>query len=570
MRRDLCLALPLLLATTALPHQAGAQPAADRIDAIERQIRALQTELRRVKSDLASRSREVDAARAAAARADETAAMVRAAQASPAARAEVVPPGYALVRSPDSGQLVMERISLEPPRPPLKQGQFRVGDVTITLGGYADLTAIYRSRNEVADISSNLNTGIPLRNSPNYHQGEFRETARATRISGLVEANPDAVTKLTAYTEIDFQAGPPTANSNQTNSYSPRIRQAFATYDRSDLGLEILGGQAWSLLTLYQGDITGRNEAIPLTIDSAYNAGFTWTRQPQFRVAKSFDNKLFWLALSAENPQTVFYTGPNGLAPSTVGTINVNNPGGSGFPSTTNYSTNIAPDLIAKAAFNPRIGSFQVYGVGTIEHDRVSLPGTGTSNTHFAGGAGAGAFIHVIPNPDPKGKALLDFRVSGLAGEGIGRYGSAQLPDAIVSSTGTPVPIPEWMAFVGVEGHPTPDFDLFGYLGTERESARYFEVKGKGYGYGSPLYPNTTCDIELGSSTGCVGNTSGVTEGTVGGYWKFLHGPFGTMQAGVSYSYIYRSIFQGSGNVRTPHTDQNQVLLSFRYYPFQK
>ncbi len=32
-------------------------------------------------------------------------------------------------------------------------------------------------------------------------------------------------------------------------------------------------------------------------------------------------------------------------------------------------------------------------------------------------------------------------------------------------------------------------------------------------------------------------------------------------------AYTHRSVFQGVG--RTPQTDENTVLLNFRYYPFQ-
>jgi hypothetical protein len=87
------------------------------------------------------------------------------------------------------------------------------------------------------------------------------------------------------------------------------------------------------------------------------------------------------------------------------------------------------------------------------------------------------------------------------------------------------------------------------------------------YGYGNPLYNNEGCEIELSPASTCVANTKGTVGGTVGGYYKFAKGPFGTMQVGAQYAYTHRSIFQGEG--RTPSTDENTVMLSFRYYPFQ-
>ena len=52
-------------------------------------------------------------------------------------------------------------------------------------------------------------------------------------------------------------------------------------------------------------------------------------------------------------------------------------------------------------------------------------------------------------------------------------------------------------------------------------------MKGKleGYGYGSPLYNNTSCNIELGASADCVANTSGITQGTLGAWWNSSTAP---------------------------------------------
>jgi hypothetical protein len=357
----------------------------------------------------------------------------------------------------------------------------------------------------------------------------------------------------------------PTANSVESNSYTPRVRHAFAVYERSDLGLYFLGGQTWSLLTMEKSGlgwaVSGINS--PTVIDAQYVPGFNWARQPQFRVAKSFDNGVFWLAASIENPQTSYYTGPNGVAPSTLGTIDITNPGGQTFYSGTNYSDEVAPDAIIKASLDPGWGHFEAYGLARFMHDRVSVLGDGNSHTTTAGGGGAAALVPIIPH-------YLDLQGSFLAGRGIGRYGSAQLPDAIVDANGKPDPLPEVEALVGIVAHPMPTLDIYGYVGTEQVSRRYYEadVKGKEepFGYGDPTYNNASCDTELGPSADCVGNTSGVTQGTIGAWWKFEKGPYGTMQVGPQYSYTHRTIFQGLGP--TPKTDDNMIFLSFRYYPF--
>ncbi len=256
-------------------------------------------------------------------------------------------------------------------------GKFQVGEVTVQLGGFIEATGIFRSRNEVADVASNWNTGILLPISPLHYENEVRGTARQSRLSLLVQGDPDRDTKLAAYYEMDFLGAAPTANSIETNSYTPRLRQAYATYDRSDLGLHILAGQSWSLATLQKVGITPRSENIPFTIDAQYVPGFTFTRQPQIHVAKDFDNHRIWLAASLESPQGLFYVGPNGAGTVGGASVNYQNPGGSNNASTVNYSDDIAPDLIVKAAFDPGCGHYEVFGLGRILHDWVSVPGDG-------------------------------------------------------------------------------------------------------------------------------------------------------------------------------------------------
>lgn len=553
------------LFSLALATHAFADDGTTRLNALERQIQALQSELHHLRQDMAQHRRDLSALQAQSSQAASSYDHRTMLQTMPN-----IPPGYALVRAaPGSapGSVELEQVQMpEPTEPKLPLGSFRVGGVTVTLGGFIESAGIWRSRNETADVGSNFNTGIPLPNSPNYYNNEFRFSARQSRISGMVQAHPDSVTTLTAYAEADFLGAAPTANSNESNSYNLRLRHAYAVYDRSDWDLYFLGGQDWSLLTQSKVGMPYLQPQmnIPLTIDAQYVPGFVWARQPGFRVIKYFDNKLFGLAASLESPQTVFYTGPNGLAPSSLGTITITNPGGSLFSPTNNYSNDIAPDIIVKGTFDPAVAHFEAYGVMRLMRDRVSSLDAGRSETATAGGGGGGAVVHLVPK-------YVDLQASVLAGEGVGRYGSAQLPDAVVGANGQVVPLPEVIALAGIVAHPTPDLQAYGYVGTEQVSARYFsaDVKGKleGFGYGSPLYSNTTCDEELGSSSGCVGNTSGIVQGTVGTWWDFEHGDYGTMRVGAQYSYTHRSVFQGLGP--TPKTDENIVMVSFRYYPFQ-
>jgi hypothetical protein len=225
-----------------------------------------------------------------------------------------------------------------------------------------------------------------------------------------------------------------------------------------------------------------------------------------------------------------------------------------------NYSTNILPDIIGKLAFDPGWGHYELWGMARFMQSRVSTTGFGTNKNAVGGGGGGNALLPLLPK-------RLDFQLRVFGGSGIGRYGSAGPPDATVGSDGQPVPIPEIQALVGLVGHPTDKLDVYGYAGTEQEWGRYFAAAGKGYGYGSPLYDNATCDIELGAASGCVGDTSGVWQATVGTWWRFLKGWYGTMELGEQYSYTHRQIFQGAGGA--PSTNEQIIMTSFRYLPFQ-
>ncbi len=551
------LTLALSCAPLLLAQPAAAQSTDQRIADIEAQIKALQGQLQQVTRALheaqAKLQPQQQAQQAPRARAPTLRSNVA------QTPAETNPPLVAAAPpSPPSASPEIAVAQTVPDEPKLPLGTFRIGGVTVQLGGFIEAAGIFRSRNEVADISSSF-SGIPEGNSVENHEAEFRATARQSRLSLLVQGKPSTAETVGAYFETDFQGVGTTSNSNESNSYVPRLRQAYATYDNTDWGFHILGGQAWSLLTMSKTGDVPRQENIPLTIDAQYVAGFNWARQAQLRLTKDFADHRVWLAASLEEPQSVYSIGPNG-AGTVGGTVNDANPGGSGLNASTNYSDDIAPDIVLKAAFDPGYGHYEAYGLARFFHDRVDAVGNGTSNTRIGGGGGVAALIPIVPN-------LLDFQISGLAGVGIGRYGSGQLPDATLSQSGRPVPLPEITALAGLVGHPISDIDLYGYAGTEQVLSREdFSSKGLGYGYGSPLYNNSGCGIEL-STAGCVANTSGLVEGTVGAWWRFLHGNYGTMQVGAQYAYVKRDIFSGIGGGKG--ADDNMALVSFRYIPFQ-
>jgi hypothetical protein len=551
----------ILLATSAITILFAGRAFADdteaRIQALARQMHAQQVELETLKRDLNERSRQMKALQAHLSERPP-------AQAPLQATMPVIPSGYALVPAgPGStpGSVVLARAEA-PKAAPLKKGSFEIGNINVQLGGFFEAAGYARSRNEVTDLASNFNSAIPFRNSPLYHEAQSGFSARQTRIQAAITATPDDVTKLTGNLAVDFLGGAPTANYNESNSWTPRVREAWIEYARSDLGLYILGGQNWSLATMNSKGVDPTGIDLPLQIDPQYVVGLNWARQAQFRIAKNLGSDQFWAALSVENAATIV----SGTAPTIKGsTINLSNTGIGVDGTGGTFTNNFIPDVIYKMTADFPVAHLEAYALGRAFNDRVSTLGTGKNDIVLGGGVGGGAMVHIIPK-------MLDLHISGLYGDGVGRYGTSTLPDATYDSTGKPVALPGYSGYVGLIGHPDKANDIYAYFGVEHVSARadLALVKGKETllaGYGSPLTNNISCFTEDATTpAACSPTTSGDAEITVGNWWKFLQGPYGKMQVGAQYSYVRRFVFQGVGP--TPKTDENMFFVSFRWYPF--
>jgi hypothetical protein len=533
------------LACAVLPMSAPAQTVGnDQIKELQDQIRKIQREYQ---SQIRGLQRQLDDLKAAQ-KAPPPAP-------PPAPGLAVPPPGGALPPPVPGGP------GAPPPAPTpaevataAKHGIFGTGIDVSMANTYIEGASIFRTRNETADISSNFNTGIPMPNNPNYHLSEFRESAHQSRLALQAVGNVNEDTKLTGYFESDFQSAGVTSNSVESNSYTPRLRLAYAELDKRDWGTYFLGGQSWSFLTMFKSDMTPGQENIPLTIDGQYVPGFTWLRNPEFRVVQHLG--LVSVGLAAESPQAVIFNGPNAPLVPTTDT----NPGGQNLNSTANYSTDVGPDLVAKMTVDPGWGHFELYGLGRAFRSRANF----SNHTVFGGGGGMGGIFPVIPK-------LLDLQADFLIGDGIGRYGATGLPDVAVKSTGLLVPIPELQALVGLVGHPTDYIDLYAYGGIEQASQTSFTVNGTlPFGYGNPLYNNTACLHEAASvtaaSTNCAANTSRVWQVTGGVWWDVYKGDFGRLRVGGQGSFTERQVFAGIGG--GPNTNEGIFMASLRYYPF--
>ena len=462
--------------------------------------------------------------------------------------------------------------------------------VNIKPGGFMTGETVSRQRGLGADVNTPFSS-IPFTGQTASRLSEFNASGRQSRLSLLVEGRRgDAA--LRGYVETDFLSAGTTSNDNQSNSYTLRLRQAWAQAELSHHWF-LTGGQMWSLATEYRHGLMNNTEATPLTIDAQYNVGFTWARQYGFRVARQVNSKL-WLGASAEESQTLNIGGHN------LPTILYQQAGNSGglYSSTSSYSFNTAPDLIAKAAYETPWGHFEVFGIGRFFRDRVfpndnALQTTTTSalgaynSKATGGGAGVNARVSLLSK-------RIDFGAHLLAGDGMGRYSTSTLPDATAHPDGSLELLTGGSALGSVEWHATPRFDLYGYYGGEYAKRAWYATQftnttaGPSFGepivagYGAPTNTVYGCYTEVvptstssgyvpGTATNCNADTRNLQEGTVGYWYRFYRGPFGTLQQGIQYSYAEKRTWTGIGNPaaglsNSPKATENMWFTSFRYY----
>jgi hypothetical protein len=432
--------------------------------------------------------------------------------------------------------------------------------VKLTPGGFLAAEALWRQHAENADIGSYYSgSHYPITadaNTPDYHLTEFRGTARQSRISLLAEGQAGP-TKLTGYYEMDFLGAAATANENQSNSWQPRIRQLFGQASMS--GWTLTAGQTWSLLTLNKKGTQARTEWSPATIDAQYIVGYTWARLMTVRVAKSFDNDKVTAAFAIENPATLI---GGSSAPS--GTLT----GGTGAGQLGNgntYTTNLAPDLIAKVAFDPGYGHYEIKAVGRFFRDRVGETSstTGTNYTNFGGGFGAGAILPVL-------QKKVDIIAQAMAGRGIGRYGDSSdttnAGDVTYRPNGSLSPLQNLQVALGIEAHPTPKLDLYVYGGDEYLGRDVYVTGSTATGYGLTTVNNAGCftSSTVPASTTCAPITKSMVQGTMGFWYNFYKGGYGTLRYGMQYSYTYNDFWRGVGGA--PRASDSMAFTSLRYY----
>jgi hypothetical protein len=446
--------------------------------------------------------------------------------------------------------------------------------VTFTPGGFFAAETVWRQRGLSADVNTPF-TADPMPGSSNYNTSEFNASGRQSRIAMLVQGKLHDV-KLGGYYEADFLSAGTTSNDNQSNSYTLRQRQFWAQA-AFDNGWTITGGQMWSLVTQTAKGLDNRTEVLPETIDAQYSVGFSWARQYGMRLVKNFNNKA-WLGISVEAPQITFKSGGT-TYPFLFGEAGT---GGGLYNATANYSFNLTPDFVVKAAFEPGFGHYEIFGLVSTFRDRVFPTGAATYNDKtFGGGGGANAWF-------PFDNGHVNLGLHALIGDGVGRYGSAQAtPDVTVRPDGTFVPVRSYQG-LGTLAFHYPKWDVYFHVGDEY-GARTQYISGTGAipneGFGAIGFNNAGCWTEvapgsggyaIGSLANCANNIKDIIEGTAGVWYSFYSGPKGTIKFGLQYSHEAYNTWEGLGSTGVcastanpgcnPSTNENMFFTSFRYY----
>lgn len=443
-------------------------------------------------------------------------------------------------------------------------------------GSFVEAATVNRSKATGSDINTPF-SAIPFDGANLAHLSEFYGTGRQSRLALTAEGKvPNGV--IRGYYEMDWLGTGITSNNNQSNSYAMRQRQLWAQAQLNN-GWTFTGGQMWSLVTETRKGLQNKSEVLPPTIDPAYNVGYVWTRQYGFRVTKDLGQKMFF-GVSLEDAQTLppscAATGLNAAGTAKLAcpanyVLGTTGNGGGLYNPTANYSSNRAPDVIVKLAFEPGFGHYEVFGVGRFFRDRVYPTAAGSAigaynSSKFGGGIGGGFRLPVAKN-------RLEVALHGLYGQGIGRYGTSTLADSTIAPDGTLALLHGFSALGELVAHPTPRLDVYADYGTDYAGRRYFREANGIIGYGVPDADNSGCSTEPlpggafapASPAGCTGLTKNTAEPTFGYWYDFYKGSHGRLRQGLQYSYVIRKLW-GSSLGGSPQATNNMIETSLRYY----
>lgn len=441
---------------------------------------------------------------------------------------------------------------LEPARPietaaapsPESPTALRVGAVTLKPGGFLDLGFVARSKNLGSGVPTAFGS-VPFGDTPQGSLSDVRFSAQNSRIS-LGAEGLFAGMNFKAYVETDFLGQAPPNIAVTSNGGSLRLRQFWV---RTRAGKwEILGGQAWSLLTPNRNGIDPEPGAVFTTFneDPNYMAGLVWGRDPQIRIAWR-PNPRWSAALSleaAEQHSAGQVTLPAALAPIYSQQINS---GASNLSAPT-----VLPDFIAKLAYDGHLGrrSFHLEGAGLARAFRVFNPLNTQHYTTPGYGASLNGNVDLTRN--------LRLLANTFASRGGGRYIFGLGPDLVARPDGSISPVGASAALTGLEytrlhdvstGRATSFFGYWGGTYFDRQIVR--DADGSLIGFGFP-----------GSSSNANRIIQQYSLGVNQTIWRSPL--YGALRVLSQYSYLTRSPWWMPAG-RPSNAPVNMLHFGFRY-----
>ncbi|WP_074203331.1 DcaP family trimeric outer membrane transporter [Parasphingorhabdus marina] len=280
---------------------------------------------------------------------------------------------------------------------------FKVGNTRVTYGGYVKVDAI-SERTSGGQVASNsiardfLIPGlIPVGGTASGFDTDF--SARQTRFFLKTETDVGDGHKIGSHIELDFMV---TAGGNEriSNSFTPRVRQAYITFDNW------LFGQTWSTFQ----DVGALPEALDFI---GPTPGTVFDRQPMVRYTNG------GLQIALEQPETTITSATGGRV--IAGDDNI-------------------PDIVVRYNHKGDFGHLTAAAIG--RNLRVNQDDFGLINDSAIG-------FGLSLSGKLKVGSKDDFKFMATAGQGLGRYiGLNIVNDAAVRADGSLDPIATYSGFV--------------------------------------------------------------------------------------------------------------------------
>lgn len=421
---------------------------------------------------------------------------------------------------------------------------FKIGNASFTPGGFMDFTAFFRTTN-VGSLGTNF-FAIPFSNSPAGQLTETRFTAQNSRVNMKV-GDKFGENDVTGFFEMDF-LGNDAANVFVTsNSHTMRLRHYYVDFRRHHW--EILGGQTWSWMTPNRVGLSPNSADVFYSqdMDFNYQAGLTWARSPQFRVAYH-PNDNFSMGVALENPEQFGGQGevtfPNALSSQISAQIDSAN--SSAVP-------NLHPDIVPKIAYDTDVAHkhFHVEAVGLVTSVQVAfqqVAGTGPFIKNSATGYGGEFNMNL--------ELIKNFRLiaNSFYSDGGGRYIFGMGPEAIVLPDGQISLVHSASTTDGFEYQMAPKTMLYGYYG-----GAYFQ---RNFALDTSTGAKANTFIGFGGPGSGTNNNKSIQEGTLGWVQTFWKNPqYGALQLITQYSYLTRAPWF----IATPATQPKNAHLSMAW-----